>query len=205
MGDSARVEVPAAWAILANYYAFRLQYAGIRLPIRTPRKALAYAERYLIWAKAEQIDPRLFMRHAFEIFARARPGSSPSIVGMRAKKLLVAWRERYEGAALAQESFRDRKRVVRSKIEREVSRLRAKPTKAQEAARSDYAGMHRYSLCMLDESTGGYDPRSRLCPGCPEKYACLLGTNRRHGFDVGALRVGLFARLPAEVAAAVKQ
>jgi len=205
MGDTAQVVEPAAWAIVTDYYDFRLEYARIARPARAKKRALEYGARYLAWAEAEHVDPRLFMRYVFEIFAHARSGAAPGLAGMRAKKLLPAWREKYEGRALEQETFRKQVRVVRSKLERDVTRLRAKPTKAQEAARADYAGSHRYSLCMLDPTTGGYDPRSRLCPACPNKYGCLLGTNRRHGFDVGALRVGLFSRLPAEVLAVVKK
>lgn len=196
---------PDIWAVVADYYDLRKEFSGIRLPVRTPKKAPLYAERYIAWAAEQGINPHLFMRWVFELFARHKPGHVPALCGMRAKKLLGMWHDRYQGIALEQESFRRMKRVKRSPLERDVIQLRRKPTKAQEAARSDYASKSIYALCMLDLSTGGYDPRSKVCPGCSGKYACLLGTNRRHGFDVGALRVGVFARLPAEVLAALKQ
>jgi len=200
-----RVVQPDTWSVVAEYYALRKEFTGIRLPVRTPKKAPEYAARYIVWAAEQSIDPHLFMRWVFELFSRYRPGQGPSLSGMRAKKLLQMWRDRFQGVALEQESFRRMKRVKRSPLERDVIQLRRKPTKAQEAARSEYRKSAMYSLCVLDASTGGYDPRSKICPGCSEKYSCLLGTNKRHGFDVGALRVGVFSRLPAEVVAALKQ
>lgn len=199
MGDNIAV-APETWRVLSSYYDFRVQYAGKRQPKRTPKKAPEFAARYVEWAHAKQIDPVLFMRTAFERFAAARPGASPHLSSMRSEKLLLAW-QRDEGRVLEQESFRRLKRVARTPREREIRALKERPKKRQEAARSDYRAAGRFELCVLDETTGGYDPRSRVCPNCPHKYACLLGTNRRHGFDVGALRVGVFDRLPPDVAA----
>jgi hypothetical protein len=203
MGDLAQaVHRSEAYSILTDYYNLRLAYVGIAYPPRTPTRALEYAGRYLLWAKEEKIDPRLFMEYVFKLFTKAH-ARAPQIASMRAKKFLPSWREK-EASVQEQNAFRARKRIVRTKLERDVSRLRAKPSKAQEAARNDYAQLGRSALCMIDEVTSGYDPRSRLCLSCPGKYTCLIGTNKRYGFDVGALRAGVFSRLPPEVIAALR-
>ena len=193
----------AAWALVTDYYDLRLEFSGIKRPKWSQKNALAYASSYLTWAEAEGVNPRLFMRYLFQVYRHS--GHIPFLSGMRAKKLLPAWRKRGEGAALEQERFRKHVKVARTKMERDVAKLRAKPTKIQEVARTDYAKCRRYSLCMLDPSAGGYDPRSKVCPSCPNKYECLIGTNRKYGFDVGALRVGLLSRLPPEVISSIKK
>lgn len=185
--------------VVQRFFELKRQYVpGARIPPRTDR-AQRHAAKYLEWCVANDVQPLPFMEARFTYCAKK--GQRVGLKSMGSRLSLKHWREYECGRFTQTKYFASAKPVERTVDEKRVLTLMREPTLAQESLRRSHQMEGRTSVCMLDAKLiGGYDPRSQLCPRCPDKHACLIALNSEHGFDVGALRVRLFARLPAEIA-----
>lgn len=161
--------------------------------------AQKHAAKFLEWCKAHDVKPLPFMEARFTRFAKK--GTPLGLRSMGSLTALKRWREWEQGVFSQEKHFSSAKPIEQSQREKRVLTLLREPTAVQENLRRTHQLEGRTQVCMADmEITGGYDPRSRLCLTCPSKHACLHALNRAEGFDVGALRVHLLSRLPADVA-----
>lgn len=193
-------------AVVQRFYELRQQYTNRKdWPFHTKR-AQGEAAKFIEWCRERDVDPMLYMEARFKDVTRLSNERWPSLARMHSPKFLERW-EKEAGNLIRDQHHSSMKPVRKTPAEQQITRFMQKPTVVEENLRGEYLREGRYRLCMHEsENTGGYDPRSKHCPNCPIKHECLLALNREAGFDVGALRVRYFARLPpviVEIARAV--
>lgn len=180
----------------AVYAAFTGRPRGLRPSSQVPADARA-ARAFLDWC-AERGVPDIadFVRLRFEEVARAGRfaheafgrDATPRFGSLASESVLALVMRRGAQAAAAATQRDQRVQHIR-----DLSYLLS----SHEAVRRNNA--QRPELCLSDELSGGFDPRSRYCPSCSVAGACSLRQNAREGFDVAALRGGDLHRLPLEV------
>lgn len=201
MGDAAfPLAKVSAHDVVQKYYELRQHYVkNTKWPHQT-KKPQAYAVRFIAWCETHDVDPYMYMEARFRTFASKPDGRYPSLASMRSPQFLERW-DVEAGRLIRDRLHTNMRPVERTDGERAVIRLLQKPTQVEEKLRARYLTENKPRICLAErEYTGGYDPRSKHCPNCPLKHDCLLAINHASGFDVGALRVHLFTRLPASVA-----
>lgn len=201
MGDAsfplAKVSVHA---VVQRYYELRQEYTSKKDWPKNTKRAQVDAQKFLSWCADHDVDPMMFMEARFKDVTRRSQDIWPALSKMHSPKYLERW-EAEAGNILREQQISSMKPAKRNPAEKIIVRLLQRPTVVEESLRGSYIREGRASICQLEsEHTGGYDPRSKHCPTCPAKHECLLALNRAAGFDVGALRVRLFARLPPVIA-----
>jgi len=160
------------------------------------------AEKFLDWCAEEEIEPIEFME-SYCRFQFTKRGFFPRVNSLRSKSpvvLDIARRRQYRKAATKAEELVAKRAEARTPSGAFVRGLR-RLAPYQEKAREAMIG--KEALCLVSMNlTGGYDPRSRVCIGCPLAVRCSAELNRRAGFDVAALRAGRLDQLPKAVASA---
>lgn len=184
-----------------QYYQLR----GI-VPKRTPKNTMQNADRYLLWCAENNVNPLIFARYRFDQARAAGRKHAVPMRSLRSPKSLKVWRDFAADKSHAEWHEQKLTSEMLTPNEDRVQALIEKPTRAQELLRTDYKLRDKAQLCAIEARyTGGYDPRSKVCPSCEIKHHCLLALNKTHGFDVGALRVGMLQRLPLPVAEIVRK
>ena len=182
--------------------AIELYYRLRKLePLRQQRNALPDMARFLQWCREKKVDPERFMRFRFEQIAKPI-----GIASLRSEKSLAAFREWGDDESVATQHGEQLTARAFTADEDRIVALSYPPSRAQERLRADYLAQGQVEACRVERRfTGGYDPRSQHCPRCPGKHLCLLEQNKQHGFDVGALRIGMLQRLPEHVVKTIRK
>jgi hypothetical protein len=189
--------------IIVEYARLRTERTGLKSSGRSGPKLLSQAEQYEQWCSKHAVDPLVFLQSRFAAFP---PPKYPGLGVMCSDIALERFRKFREGRQLQANQYTRLKKNMDSPATMILRALEAAPTIRQEALRAHYRLLDNMSLCMVESGlTGGYDPRSKECPKCPIKHDCLGRLNAVHGFDVGALRVGVFNRLPLPLAEAARK
>ena len=159
---------------------------------------VAIAREYMRWCAGHEIDPLFYITtrlsnvwHTKKFIVQFRSLRCESCVKPH-KDREYQWRlsQASARAASTQES-------APSQLVRDLALF----VPNHEQVRSRYYREQHPALCRASaQYSGGYDPRSRFCPSCPEAAACANELKQRWGFDVVALRTGRFDQLPASIA-----
>jgi len=179
--------------------------AGVHLkrilhrPAPTVPEDRVVAEDFLRWAAKNDIDPLYWITEYIAWAARTK-SKVPAFRALRADNAIAAhriheraWREQCES-----------RRAAASMLSREVQRIvdLSLFVSSQEDVRKRYLRVERRpEMCRVSwEYSGGFDPRSKYCPQCPQAIGCSQAMNERYQFNVVALRLRNFDQLPAAVA-----
>ncbi len=159
--------------------------------------------RYLKWCREQRIDPGSFMRFRFAMIRRG--GRFPRLSSLASERLLEHF-ETWDDPHLRRE-WEDRlEQRSGTRIEQLVrDLLRLAPL--QEAVRHRRHLEGRVALCRLVDLdiTGGYDPRSAICPACSERAGCAADAHKSIGFSVAHLRAGELGKLPPGILSVVRR
>lgn len=162
-------------------------------------------ETYASWCEARQINARLFMRFRFETNI-ARHGAAPGVAHLVSDDAATEYERTEASASLA--AFETKVKPVYDLVGRGNGIVY---TRVRDAMLPPAGYVERFRLQVVDDGRawacrsersrfgGGFDPRSSVCPRCPEASLCASQASQDAGFDIAALRRGDFARLPALV------
>jgi hypothetical protein len=138
----------------------------------------------LCWCRERSVDPLIFLRLRFEHLRTCAPRfkalASENMV------FVAQYREaqtKPPECGLSDQTIRDLSLLIES----------------QEQARARYERDNKPTLCEINRFAGGYDPRSRVCPRCPQAGSCAQSMRATYGFDVPALRAGKLGMMPPHV------
>lgn len=147
------------------------------------------AKRFLAWCSEHMVDYEEMIDLRFTHLWKLKR-QCPQFNALRAPSLLPFARKQEaskEAAALQVVTF--------DQTVRDLTYM----TPTHEQVRQRYFMQQQAILCKQNTAGGGYDPRSRYCPHCPQAFACAQRLNKKWGFDVTALRAGKLHLLPAPV------
>lgn len=199
-----------SFVIIEAFYALRAKHGGPPAPVgqlATPKKLRTDAQAYADWCGEKGVDALAFMRGRFA-HVHATTGKWPTIRALKSEAALAAWHEWAEGAQLEERAHVRLTERSRGACDDPLLAQRVRHfavlTPALMQIHRRYRAEGREHLCEQDRHfSGGYDPRDAACRTCPRKASCLSLTNADAGFDVGALRAGVVAMLPAQVRTAL--
>jgi len=175
-------------AVLTEFCALYRKYGR---PITTGLKASSrqHVETYLKWCDANEVDPILFMRDRFRRVALASKGYLPGFRNLASEKLLAAWKTGESRAHREAADARLTREAASTASRQHFDSLRAPPRPAQEQYKRTYVLSGRPELCRLSsQHSGGYHPKSSVCPTCPQAVRCAQDLNAQHGFDLVSVR-----------------
>ena len=185
-----------AKSVVAKYRELIFQYkkvSPIRPSYRVPQD-VQVAKSFLGWCEGHMVDPGVFMELRFLNLHRYRQ-TLPGFRSLRNENLVpIAQREQASRAA------EDTHTPNFDQAVRDLSLM----SENQERVRKRYFSQAKSELCLESSYAGGFDPRSQFCPQCPQAGTCAARLNRRHSFDVVALRAGRVQSLPAVVMKALR-
>jgi len=188
--------------VIREYYRYlsiieRRQYKPPEFP---SQRLLDHAAAYLRWCEAKAVrEPELFLRFRLDTSRAAR--------FRLAMRLLPSDKQAARWHLSAGSHYRVKGWTARQHegIRPGVDHIKAlRPLiPAMEAYQYYHAVEGRQDACMATpEHSGGFHPKSRICPSCPKAIACSNAQNQREGFDVAALRRGEVWALPKAIASA---
>jgi hypothetical protein len=187
--------------LLARYDAL-CQEHGVYSGKRSLSRFREPMEHYAAWCAERQIDPKLFMRFRFEQ-ALARHKAAPSIKTLVSDDSAQEYLRTEAGASLAvfEQTVKPVYDLVGPGNGRIYSLVRdamCAPEPYVERFRHQQVSTGRAWACRSERLRFGigYDPRSSVCPRCPEAALCAQQTSAEIGFDITALRRGDFDLLP---------
>jgi len=159
-------------------------------------------EHYASWCSERQIDAKLFMRFRFEQ-SLARHKVAPGVKSLVSDDSAQEYLRTEAGSSLA--AFEQVVKPVYDLVGRANARVYSlvrdamcEPAPHVERFRQQQVEAGRAWVCRAEKHRFGigYDPRSSVCPRCPEAALCAQQTSNEVGFDITALRRGEFDLLP---------
>lgn len=158
----------------------------------------ATAEAYLRWCAQHEIDPLYFITDRLT-WVWNQHGRLQSFRALRCDSCVGPYRDRERAWQLARASAGAARTQSSELVQRVRDVLHLLPS--QESVRLRYWQSQDAALCMAStDISGGFDPRSRVCPACPLAAQCAATLKQQHGFDAVALRARQYQALPAEIA-----
>lgn len=163
----------------------------------------ATGEAFLRWAQQHDIDPNYWITD-YVAFVHRTYRRCPPFRSLRSEKALPAYLARERAWREKRESKRNAASMRALDAQRVVDLSLC--VRSQEDVRRRYLQVEqRPDACRMSmEYSGGYDPRSKYCPQCPQAIVCSRQMNDRYRFNVVALRTGAYEELPADIAALAK-
>ncbi len=158
-------------------------------PARRDPSDIEIALRYLSWCGEHMVDYEEMLDLRFEHLWKIKR-ICPRFNALRAPTLIPFAQKREASNVAAATQVEAFDQAVRSLTVM---------TPGHEQVRQRYFMQRQSMLCIENGMNGGYDPRSRYCPHCPQAAECEKRLNSKWGFNVSALRAGKIHLLPAPV------
>lgn len=190
---------PTVEEVISHYRAryYNCTQHAPRRPNASNPQDRATALSYLGWCRTHDIDPLFWItdRLAYVWMMQRR---AVQFRGLRCESAIPPYKVRereyqMKRASAVAASTQDSERA-------QVVRHLAVFAASCEQVRARYFEMQQPSLCRANERDGGgFDPRSRYCPRCPEAIRCAEELKARWGFNVVALRTKQLHELPNDL------
>lgn len=168
-------------------------------------------DRYVAWCFTKEINPLRFMRFRFQQHAENQGrGGWPALKALVSEPLAAFYIK--QGIEEDIVSYEKREKPVYDAVGRENAQLWSfvrdamlPPSEHEERFRERLVQAGRATVCVTERSHAGlgFDPRSRVCPSCPERITCAGESKREYGFDLVQLRRGDYFKLPKTVQAII--
>lgn len=189
--------------VVDAYYA---QLAARRPNVREPKKrtgSLKTAQQFIAWATTNELEhPLLYVKWRVDSAHAARfQLKLTQLIDERAR---AKWVEYQSSRFRVMRSTEKLMSTVKTPEVQAILDLQRAPSPQQEAYRLRHNQMQQTAACMATPNySGGYDPRSKICPNCPQCVGCSGKLYQDNGFDVAAFRLGRIDVLPARIRAVI--
>lgn len=199
--------MPDAKAVLTKYYELRRSIGGMAGPKTLTAKAVRQTEDFLEWCQRARIDdPESYIAWRMRRSASHNTEETKQVVMLNMLKSWAAakaWRE-WGGFAEAAERQQEKlNEAMGDTTAQLVADALAQPPQL-DRLKAQRLAENNARACATEPRLGGFDPRSKVCPTCPESVRCAIDLNARYGFDVVSLRRGNMDILPAVIRQAMR-